>query len=202
MSSPLARSILVAGLSLLLSGCALGRLGGPQDPSRVPDGAPKPQGVEAVGPVTVLGEGVSRGIGWRYSVFESVDGWCTHVEMGDGSGSIGCGGLLPEPEDGFGAVGSNGELFEGVVSTDVTEVALQATDGRMLRATLMSMEPVGVDAHAFVVGVPHEGDAASLLALDEGGEVVERFDVSGMVLPSQEPGRPPDQPPETTSSAS
>ncbi|HEX2153931.1 MAG TPA: hypothetical protein VHL52_08130 [Acidimicrobiia bacterium] len=177
----LARSALVA-LITLLTACSViqGRVG----PDRVADGPPQALGLPATGPIIVIGQGVSHGVEWRYSVYESAEGWCTQLETGGGGGS-GCGGdLVPAPGSvfgsyGWGSGGNDPVTAEGTVTADAVAVNAIGADGRRFNAVLMGFQRVGFDTQAFVVLAPPGTDLDSLVALDANGEVLAREELNG-----------------------
>lgn len=144
----------------------------------VPDGPPQALGLPAKGPIIVVGQGVAHGVGWRYSVYESAEGWCTQMELA-GSGGTGCGGDLAPPVGsvfgsfGWGSGDNEPVSADGTVTGEVAAVALIA-GGQTFNATLMSLERAGSDGQAFVAFAPAGTAMDSLVAYDADGEVLAR----------------------------
>lgn len=142
-------------------------------------------GNPATGPITVIGAGVVDGLRWRYSVYQSADGWCTQLELGDGSGGAGCGVVLELPDGmlveltGQGSGTGQPDQFEGLAAAEVDEIWLVGGDGTRYPATLMDLGPAAPDLQAFLAFVPAGTNPVSLTALDSNGDVVETIDLAG-----------------------
>jgi len=164
----------------LIGGCGLTRVQEP-DPGEIPDG-PLQAMNDATGPITEVGRGRSLGVGWRYLVYESADGFCTQLDTSGMSGS-GCGEALLAADAVFGMVGSvmsDGStpvVVDGVVSSDVAEVLVTLAGGRRVEATLMSLESAGLDGQAFVAFAPAGAAVEAATAIDDAGEVLEVHDL-------------------------
>lgn len=84
------RTTLLFG-AILLTACGLvSGIGGGIEPGGLSE-APAAMGENPTGPITVLGRGTFEGAEWRYSIYQSVLGWCTQFEFPTGGGA-GCGG--------------------------------------------------------------------------------------------------------------
>ena len=170
--------ILVATL-IVLGGCAVTPVETP-NPSEVPSGTLRPQGGEPTGQIVELGQGVALDHGWRYALYPSDDGWCTQLEM-VGVASTRCGDALPVGDDVFGGFGS-GEVagiqtVDGFVTADVATVWLIGEDNVRAPATLMSLEPAGLEHLAFVGFAPSDIVLTHLMAVAANGDVLETIEV-------------------------
>lgn len=174
----------VAALALALAaltGCGVAQVETP-DPAAVPDGPLEAHGAEATGPVVELGSGVSAGLGWRYAIYPSDDGWCTQLEMVDRTVSV-CGDLLPTGEDAVGSVSQGDPLaggvtaIEGIVTAETATVWLLVQDGRRMPATLMPLEGAGLDGGAFLAFLPPDVTLTYLLAVALNGEVLDTYEL-------------------------
>lgn len=174
-----------------LSACLVAPFGADLDPAQIP--SQPPQASDAIGPIDARAEGVTHGIGWRFYVYESAAGWCTGLDLGDGSSSISCGGLDHTEEVVFRSVSSMSRVFEGVVSAEAADVLLETDEGGRLPGTLIPLQRPRLDGSAFIVAYPEGARPQKLVATDENGEDIDEFDVTDL-----EPNV--DQPPETTSS--
>jgi hypothetical protein len=164
-----------------LTGCGVAPVETP-DPAAVPSGPLEAHGAEATGPVVELGSGVNAGLGWRYTIYPSDDGWCTQLEIVDHAAS-GCGGILPTGDDAFARV-SHGDLLtggvtsiEGFVTAQVATVWLLAADGRRMPAKLMPLEDAGLDGQVFLAFVPPDVTVTHLLAVARNGEVLDTYEL-------------------------
>ena len=167
---------------LILAGCGIASVDTP-DPAAIPSGPLVPLASNATGPVVELGSGQAQGRGWRYSIYPSRDGWCTQLELG-GTASTGCGDLLPSGDAAFGSVGAfrdeagRAEAIEGIASPETFTVWLIENESqRRFPATLMPLEPAGIDGVAFVGIPPAELDVTHLQALARSGEVLETYEL-------------------------
>ena len=172
-------------LALGLAGCGIAQVERQPDPAEIPNGPLQAIGGEAVGPITEVGSGRTLGIGWRYAVYDSGDGICTQLELASVS-SGGCGSLPLIPAEGiFGGVSSGGPgapsefpaPVDGIVSSRVAAVWIQTESGGRVATRLMPLAGAGHDAKAFIGFAPAGERAASLVAVDAGGEVLETFDL-------------------------
>jgi hypothetical protein len=176
------RGVAATALTLAaLTGCGVMQVETP-DPAAVPDGPLEAHGAEATGPVVELGSGVSAGLGWRYAIYPSDDGWCTQLEMVD-LAVAGCGDILPVGDDAFGNVGQGDPLangvtpIEGIVTAETVTVWLLADDGRRAPATLMPLDEAGLDGGAFLAFVPPDVTLTHLLAVALNGEVLDTYEL-------------------------
>ena len=178
--SPL-RTHAAALLLVALAGCGVTSVETP-DPAAIPDGPLEAHGAPATGPVVELGSDVSAGLGWRYAIYPSDDGWCTQLEMGSAA-AAGCGDILPIGDEAFGSVGQGNAMadgvtpIEGIVTAETVTVWLLADDGRRMPVTLMSLEPAGLEGQAFLALVPADTTITHLLALAISGEVLETYEL-------------------------
>jgi hypothetical protein len=178
----LVRGTLILGLAVGLAGCALVREVEP-DPAAIPAGPLEALGGEATGPVVEVGRGRTLGVGWRYSIYQSQDGWCTQLETGTVTSSS-CGPLTPEAGVfhgvGFGGASDGPAPLEGMVIPDVAEVWIETSTGDRIETTLMSLAEAGLDGKAFVGFGPENVPVISVTALDADGNVLETFDLPDM----------------------
>ena len=174
------RRVAVALALVAIAGCTPVVVETP-DPAAIPDGPLEAQGADATGPVVELGTGVSEGLGWRYSIYPSGDEWCTQLETA-GVVVSGCGAIQPEGDDAFGSV-SHGEPapgvfpIDGIVTAEIFTVSLIADDGRRLPATLMPLEPAGLEGKGFVAFVPPDTTITHLQALAMSGEILQTYEL-------------------------
>ena len=174
-----ARRVLLLALLIALAECALVRDVEP-DPAAIPAGPLEALGGEATGPIIELGSGRTLGVGWRYSIYESDEGWCTQLETGTVT-STSCGPLAPG-DSVFGGVGFSGASdgpapIEGIVSAEVAEVWIEHSTGERFETTLMSLAAAGLDHKAFVGFGPENVPVISVTALDADGNVLETYDL-------------------------
>ena len=168
--------VLLAGLV----GCSVASVETP-DPAAIPTGSLEAHGPAATGPIVELGSDVTLEHGWRYSVYPSDDGWCTQLETGLAT-TTGCGEILPEEGRAFGSVGSNDPapdavtIVEGMTTAETATVWLIAEAGRV-PATLMSLEPAGLDGQGFVGFAPPGVAVTHVMAVAINGEVLETYEL-------------------------
>jgi hypothetical protein len=168
-------------LVAIVAGCGLTQVVEPK-PGAIPAGPPEAMGGEPTGPVIPIGSGQAQGIGWRYSVYQSADGFCTQLETGSFAGA-GCGPGLPDGDTVFGGISSgsgdpNGPtIVDGLVGDEVVEVVLQLEGGDREPAVLMSLHRAGLEGSAFVGFAPPGATVESVAALDAQGNVLEAMDV-------------------------
>jgi hypothetical protein len=175
-----ARPALLA--AVLLAACASVPSQTP-NPEAIPSGSLEAQGGDATGPVVELGSGQQLGIGWRYAIYPVADGWCTQLETAAVTAGS-CGDLLPSGDAAIGTVGevrSDSDTvlaIEGVVSADAFTVWLiEDASQRRFPATLMPLEPAGLEATAFL-GFPPDGMTVThVQALARSGEVLETLEL-------------------------
>lgn len=173
--------VLVFLAVVLVGGCTIASVETP-DPAAVPSG---PLGVppDATGPAVELGSGQAEGLGWRLAIAPSGNDWCTELEVA-GTALGGCGDLLPQGDAAFGSVGStdmgpNGtQVVEGIAAERVVTVWLVENDTqRRFPATLMPLDPAGVDGVAFVGFVPADMEVTHLLAVAMSGEILDTYEL-------------------------
>jgi hypothetical protein len=175
------RASLVAFLvGAFAAGCGIATVEQP-DPAEIPEGPLEVTGPDATGPIVELGRGRTLGIGWRYAIYPSADGWCTQLELTSFSSS-GCGDLLPPEGSAFGSVGSGAPSdgptpVEGIVRAAVAEVWLVASSGQRIETTLMPLTEAGLEGKAFVGFAPAASTPSSLVAIDDDGQEMETFDL-------------------------
>ena len=108
----------------------------------MPTGEPVAIGGDATGPVTLIGEGQASGLGWRYVVYETAEGWCTELQLVEVT-STGCGSIPPPDGDVFGSVNvgeplANGATpVDGIVSDDLHGLGPRGGDGQPLPAAAL-----------------------------------------------------------------
>lgn len=168
--------VLLAGLV----GCSVASVETP-DPAAIPSGSLEARGPAATGPIVELGSDVTLDHGWRYAVYPSDDGWCTQLETG-ASTTTGCGEILPEEGQAFGSVGTNDPtpeavtIVEGITAAETATVWLIAENGRV-PATLMSLEPAGLNGQGFVGFAPPGVTVTHVMAVAINGEVLETYEL-------------------------
>jgi hypothetical protein len=166
---------------LLLTGCSVASVETP-DPAAVPSGSIGAHAAPATGPIVEVGSDSTLGIGWRFSVYPSADGWCTQLETGIVT-RAGCGEILPEEGSAFGSVGTGDPLdggvtvTEGIASAETVTVWLIAEDGRRSPATMLSLEEAELDAQAFVGFAPADVVVTHVMAVAFNGEVLETYEL-------------------------
>lgn len=183
MSAPsarIARVPVVAVLALVVGSCSVASVETP-DPAAIPSGPVEPEGATATGPIVELGTGSVIGIGWRYSVFPSDEGWCTQLETAEVT-TTGCGEILPTDDHAFGTVSSDGlasgiTIVEGIATADTATVWLVAEDGRRSPATLMSLEEAELEGKAFVGFAPSDVVVTHVQAVAFSGQVLETYEL-------------------------
>ena len=172
---------LAAGaVAVMLAACQIVQVETP-DPAAVPSGSLVPHGPEATGPVVEIGSGQAEGVGWRYAVYPSADGWCRQLET-VGVAQTGCGDPLPAADRAFGGVGENEagsvRAVDGFVTQDIATVwVVEADSGRRFPALLMPLDDAGLEAQAFIAFLPEDMDVTHLLALRMSGEIVETYEL-------------------------
>ena len=174
--------MLVPVLAFVLAGCALVREVD-RDPAAIPAGPLEALGGEATGPVIELGSGRTFGVGWRYSIYESEEGWCTQLETVTVTSSS-CGPLAPV-DSVFGGVGFGGTSdgpapLEGIVSPEVAEVWIETSTGEQIETRLMSLAEAELDGNAFVGFAPENVTVRSVAAVDADGQVLEVWDAPAL----------------------
>jgi hypothetical protein len=180
-ASPFRASVIMLLVGAVVGGCAIASVE-EADPARIPDGPLQAQGADATGPIVELGRGRSLGIGWRYAVYASGEGWCTQLELTSFSSS-GCGDLVPPEGSAFGSVSTNGAPSEmvtpadGIVSADVAEVWLETSTGQRIRAMLMPLAEAGLEGSAFIGFAPAGSIVRTATAIGADGQELETFDL-------------------------
>ena len=177
----LGRCLLVVMLLGALAGCGIATVEGP-DPAQIPSGPLPATGVEPTGEIVELGRGRALGVGWRYSIYPSADGWCTQLEMTSLTSSA-CGELPPSDGSVFGGMGRNGAgsegpaPVEGLVSEEVAEVWLVPSDGQRIEAMLMPLDEAGLEGKAFLGFAPMDAAVRAVVAIDADGQELETRDL-------------------------
>jgi hypothetical protein len=177
-------SAVVGGAILLvgLAACTVTRVE-ETNPAAIPSGEPVAQGGEATGPVTLLGSGESFGLGWRYVIYDSADGWCTELQMAERT-STSCGPDL-EPDEGD-VIGSAGALdplesgvtpVEGVVTDDIVTVWIIDEDRGRVPAPVMPLDDAGLEGQAFLGFMPADGTPTHIQALAISGEILQTYEL-------------------------
>ena len=170
-------SVRIAGILIatMMVGCQIVQVE-PPNPAAIPSGSVEPEGGGATGPAIEIGTGVDSGIGWRYAVFPSADGWCTQLETVAVT-STGCGDILPAEGHAFGAVGNSGPIVDGIVTEETATVWVIAEGGGRLPATLMPLEEAGLEGLAFVGILPADEVVTHLQAVKFNGDVLETYEL-------------------------
>jgi hypothetical protein len=161
----------------ILAGCQTEPLATP-DPAAIPSGSLGAQGAAAIGPMFELGSGSTAGIGWRYAIFESEDGWCTQLETQSATTTRTECGLIPL-EEGlvFGSVFRSGPVVDGVVSDETATVFLIIDSLGRVPATLMALDAAGLEGHAFVGIAPADANVTHVMAVKLNGEILETYEL-------------------------
>jgi hypothetical protein len=177
------RRLIGAGiLAAAVTGCSVASVETP-DLAAIPSGSLQALGDDATGPVVELGSGQAEGLGWRYSIYPSGDGWCTQLEMG-ATGSTGCGSLLPTGDAAFGSVGSGTitpgdvQVVDGIATAETFTVWLIENESqRRFPATLLPLEPAGLDGIAFLGIAPEGMTLTHAQAVARSGEILETVEL-------------------------
>jgi hypothetical protein len=178
------RSIAVgAAVVGLVSACSPTTVVVSPDPAAIPSGEPTAQGVDATGPIAVVGSGSVADRGWRMVVYESADGVCTQLELAEVS-RAGCGDLLPAEGDAIGGVSVDEPLEGGItpiygtVTDEIFTVWIinEQTGGR-LPATLMPLDDAGLEGQAFIGFLPSDATATHIQALARSGEILQTVEL-------------------------
>ena len=149
----------------------------PPDPAAIASGAIEPEGGTATGPAVEVGSGVISGIGWRYAVFPSADGWCTQLET-LALTRADCGDVEPGDGQVFGSLGDSGRIVDGIVTEEAATVwVIVDGGGRGLPATLMSLEEAGLGGQAFVGILPADAEATHVMAVKLNGDVLDTYEL-------------------------
>jgi hypothetical protein len=159
----------------LLAGCDLVAVDSP-DPAAIPSGSIQPEAGVATGPAVEVGSGVASGIGWRFAVFPSEDGWCTQLETVAVT-TTGCGDLEPAAGQAFGSVGESGRIVDGIVTEEAATVWVIADGGGRLPATLMPLDEAGLEGLAFVGILPADAVPTHVMAVKFNGDVLETYEL-------------------------
>jgi hypothetical protein len=171
-----------AGLVVaLLAGCSV--LGPP--PADISDIVIDPDlGARPEGPVVEIARGTAGGTEWAIAAFIADSGnLCTlDVVSGSMSGSA-CGPV--DPLDVIGPiatvpfVGDGGLLVYAAMDADARRLRVETPNGNV-EADVVSLEPIGVDRVAAALHLPPGLDPTAVIALDDSGAEVERFELSPM----------------------
>jgi hypothetical protein len=169
-------------VALALGACSIASVETP-DPAAIPSGSLVPLAEDATGPVVELGSGQAEGLGWRYSIYPSGDTWCTQMEMAASTAS-GCGDLLPAGDAAFGSVAvetmdpGSVRVVEGLASEATFTVWLVENESqRRFPATLMPLDPAGLDGVAFVGIPPAEMNPTHVQAMARSGEILQTYEL-------------------------
>jgi hypothetical protein len=169
-------------VAVLLASCSVVSTETP-DPAAIPSSSLAAIDREATGSVIELGSSNAEGIGWRYSVYPAGDEWCTQLELANGASSV-CGDLLPPEAAAFGPVSvtdvgpDERQVIDGVVSAETFTVWLIENDSqRRFPATLMPLDPAGLDGVAFLGIAPEEMTVTHIQAMARSGEVLETYEL-------------------------
>ena len=172
----------VAVIALALAACSIAVVQTP-DPAAIPSGSLVAGGEDATGPVVELGSSNVEGIGWRYSIYPSGESWCAQLELA-GVMSTGCGDVLPQGDAAIGGVSVNDaqpggrQVIDGIASEETFTVWLIENDSqRRFPATLLPLDPAGLEGVAFVGIVPEEMTATHVQAMASSGEILETYEL-------------------------
>jgi hypothetical protein len=80
----------------------------------------------------------------------------------------------------FGVISTGGadgvtQAVIGMATSDVGTIAIELDSGRRTGALLLPLDAANIDAQAFLAFLPAEAIVAAVIALDDGGNVMERF---------------------------
>ena len=170
-------SSLVATACLVASLAACGFPGLEPEPEPLPDGMP-----EAIGPVIEIGGAESLGIEWRYSIYESTEGWCTRVEMAASGAGATCGVLVngqgagPIRVSGVGTGSGMPSQVDGWVSEEVAEVWIETNVGAV-PATVMPLDAAGMAGQLFFALVPGDRRMRAAVGVDAAGQELGRASI-------------------------
>ena len=170
-----------AALAFVLVGCGL--VPGLGDEEQGPAGIePSDAILQPIGPVVVIGRGVGAVNGpWRYEVFNTEIGTCTHVVFESGEwGETNCPVSLhldPFPAaitlQSYSSDGQ-GWRVHGMVSDEVAAAWIELAGGeRVIAGPLMPTADVGGLGRVFYVEIPDGGVPVSAVAADDDGEVLD-----------------------------
>jgi hypothetical protein len=153
------------------------------DPAAIPSGEPTAHGAEATGPITVVGSGVTDGLGWRYVVYESADGLCEQLELAEII-TTGCGDLLPADGDAVGSVtvedplGNGDTPVYGIVTDEIFTVwIINQETGFRLPVAPMPLDDAGLEGQAFLGFLPPDTTATHIQALVRSGEILQTVEL-------------------------
>ena len=173
----------VAALVIALTACDVASVETP-DPAAVPSGEPVAIGGEATGPVTLVGEGQSSGLGWRYVLYETAEGRCTELQLAERT-ATGCGSdLLPPEGDAFGSVNVGDPLangltpVDGIVSGEIFTVwVIEERTSNRFPAALYPLDEAGLEGQAFIGFAPAGMTPTHIQALANSGEILQTYEV-------------------------
>ena len=173
---------MVAVLLVALTACGVASVETP-DPAAVPSGEPVAIGGDATGPVTLIGEGQASGLGWRYVMYETADGWCTELQLVEVT-TTGCGSVLPPEGDAIGTVNVGEPLANGVTPVDgivsdeiLTVWVIEEQTGNRIPAPLFPLDDAGLEGQAFIGFVPDGMTPTHIQALASSGEILQTYEV-------------------------
>jgi hypothetical protein len=165
-----------------LAACSIASVETP-DPAAIPSSSLTALDQDATGPPVALGSSNADGIGWRYAVYPAGEGWCTQLEVA-GAVATTCGELLPTGNPAFGGVGVNRigpddrQVIDGIASEDTFTVWLIENDSqRRVPATLLPLDPAGLEGVAFVGVVPGDMTVTHVQAMAASGEILETYEL-------------------------
>jgi hypothetical protein len=165
-----------------LAACSIASVETP-DPAAIPSGSLAAVASDATGPVVELGSSDAEGIGWRHAIYPAGEGWCTQLEVA-GAVATTCGELLPTGDPAFGGVGVNyvgpddRQVIDGIASEETFTVWLIENDSqRRFPATLMPLDPAGLDGVAFVGVPPEDMTVTHVQAMAASGEILETYEL-------------------------
>ena len=184
MLRPNRAAVVGAILLPVIAGCTVTSVIEEPDPAAIPTGEPVPVGAEATGPITVLGSGQAFELGWRYLIYESMDGWCTELQMAEVN-STSCGpDLLPPDGEHIGSAGALQPLESGVtpvagIASDeiFTVSVVDEADVRRQPAVLMPLDEAGLEGQAFLAFMPPDMTPTHIQALARSGEVLQTYEL-------------------------
>lgn len=137
-------------------------------------------GLEVEGPITLVGEGQSGGMGWRYLMYEGPNSLsCTQLDTPE-SGGAGCDDVdegsafrlftygldITQGDDQY-------EAVHGVLGLEVARVDAQQADGSLQSIELLQVNAAGVEGKAFVIIHLADARPRAIIAYGEDGSVLD-----------------------------
>jgi len=137
-------------------------------------------GLQVEGPITLVGEGQSGGMGWRYLMYEGPDDLsCTQLDTPE-SGGAGCDDVDEESAFRLFTYGvditqgdDQYEAVHGVVGLEVARVEAQLADGSLQSLELLQVNAAGVEGKAFVLIHLADARPRAIIAYGEDGSVLD-----------------------------